>query len=89
MEDLYAKVEGRPPKDLRERLMKIRVQLKCLETSMGEGIITIEAYTGKLNLQLNHDRKLAQYFKDKGDNDKYKVCMERVKMMIDELKELA
>jgi len=88
MEDKYNKVEGRPPKELRDRLMKIRVNLKCLEKSMGEGVITIEAYIGKLNLQLNHDRKLIQYFKDNGDEEKAKLCMERVKLILHELKEL-
>ena len=89
MEDKYSKVEGRPPKELRDRLMKIRVQLKCLEKSMEEGVITIEAYTAKLNLQLIHDKKLVQYFKDKGEVEKENICIERAKLMLNELKELA
>ncbi len=88
MEEKYAKVEGRPPRELRERLMKIRVNLKCLEKSIEEGAISMDAYIGKLNMQLLHDRKLLQYFKDKKDLEKAKICQERVTMMVSELKEL-
>lgn len=89
LEDRYKKIEGRPPKEFRDKLMKMRVQLKCLEQSMSEGVITEDAYKSKIKLSLLHDRKLEQYFKDKGDNEKEKIVQSRIKLILNELKELA
>ena len=51
------------------------------------GMITDTDYLNVMRKQLDHDRKLVQYFTDQKNPDKAKIVNERVPILIKEIEE--
>ena len=86
-EDIRDKIEGRTPKDLMQKIIKIRCKILNLENSLGDEISPTD-YLILLKFNFDRDKKLAEYFKQIGDKDKFMLVQERIPLIENEIGEL-
>lgn len=82
------KIEGRAPPKLREKLIKLRVKYKAIESNINEGVLGPEKYITILKLQLDHDRKLLSYLESLKQMGKAKQVSERIPILIREIDDM-
>lgn len=82
-----AKVEGRPPMNLRQKKMKVSCKLKMLKDSIESGGLSLDKYVGMLATQYQRDIKLCQYFKQNNEINKFKIVEQRLPLLKKELDE--
>ena len=81
------KIEGRTPKELREKINKITVKITILENQLGEQIQPAD-YLNILKKQLIHDKSLYQYFIQIKNNDNASLVKPRIENLQKEIQEL-
>ena len=86
-EEIRNKIDGRTPRELMQRIIKIKCKYQTLEESLGEEI-TPQDYLTLLKVTFEHDKKLADYFKQIGDKDKFILVNERLPLIFKETEEL-
>jgi len=86
-EEESAKIEGRTPKALMQRIVRIKCKKKTLENSLGDEI-SPEDYLCLLKTTFDHDKKLATYFTQIKDSNKLQLVNERLPIILKELEEL-
>lgn len=86
-EEIRNQIEGRTPRELMEKISKMKAKIYSIENSLGEDI-TSQDYLYLLNVTFQHDKNLAKYFKQIGDEEKFKLVFERLPLIIEEKKEL-
>ena len=86
-EEIRSKIDGRTPRELMQRITRIKCKYKTLENSMGDDI-SPQDYLVLLRTTFEHDKKLAEYFKQKGDKDKFNLVNERLPLIFKEIEEL-
>ena len=85
-EEIRSKIDGRTPRELMQRITKIKCKYKTLENSMGDDI-SPQDYLVLLRTTFEHDKKLAEYFKQKGDKDKFTLVNERLPLIFKEIED--
>jgi len=85
-EEIRSKIDGRTPRELMQRITKIKCKYKTLENSMGVDI-SPQDYLVLLRTTFEHDKKLAEYFKQKGDKDKFTLVNERLPLIFKEIED--
>jgi hypothetical protein len=68
-EEIRSKIDGRTPRDLMQKIIRIKCKRQSLEDALGTDI-SPQDYLGLLKITFDHDKKLAEYFKQIGDKDK-------------------
>ena len=86
-EEIRNKIDGRTPRELMQRIVKIKCKYQTLEDSLGEEI-TPQDYLTLLKVTFDHDKKLADYFKQIGDKEKFALVNERLPLIFKETEEL-
>ena len=86
-EDISSKIDGRTPRELMQRIVKIKCKKNQLNDAMGEDIGP-EDYLALLRSTFEHDKKLATYFNQQKDSEKSKLVSERLPLLIKEMEEL-
>jgi hypothetical protein len=86
-EDISSKIDGRTPRELMQRIVKIKCKKNQLNDAMGEDIGP-EDYLALLRTTFEHDKKLATYFNQQKDSEKSKLVSERLPLLIKEMEEL-
>ena len=86
-EDISSKIDGRTPRELMQRIVKIKCKKNQLNDAMGEDIGP-EDYLALLRNTFEHDKKLATYFNQQKDSEKSKLVSERLPLLIKEMEEL-
>ena len=86
-EDISKKIDGRTPKELMQRIIKIKCKKNILNDSLGEDIGP-QDYLLLLKSTFDHDKKLAAYFNQIKDTEKAKLVSERLPLLIKETEEL-
>ena len=86
-EEISKKIDGRTPRELMQRIIRIRSKYKALENSLGEDI-SPQDYLALLKVTFDHDKKLADYFKQIGDKEKFILVNERLPLIFKETEEL-
>ena len=81
------KIDGRCPRDLMQRIIKIKVKKQNLENSFGSEIGP-QDYLALLVNTFNHDKKLATYFTQKKDAKNLQLVNERIPLIFKEIEEL-
>jgi len=81
------KIEGRTPRDIRNKFISYSAKKQILSNQMGDGSLTPDQYIVIMKTQLDKDQKLQQYFQDKGDKEKQSLISERIPVLINEIKE--
>ena len=85
--DISDKIDGRTPRELMQRIIRINCKIKQLEEALGDGI-SPQDYSILLKATFDHDKKLAEYFKQTGDKEKFMLVQERLPLIVKELEEL-
>ena len=86
-EDISKKIDGRTPKELMQRIVRIKCKKNNLNDSFGDDIGP-EDYLILLRTTFEHDKKLASYFNQIKDSEKSKLVSERLPLLIKEMEEL-
>lgn len=81
------KIQGRTPKELREKINRITVKISQLENLLGEQIKPID-YLNIIKNQLNHDKELYKYFIQEKQNEKAQLVKPRIEILFKELEEI-
>jgi hypothetical protein len=81
------KIEGRVPRTLRDPINKLTVKKQILMNQIEGGVFSPEDYLMIMKNQLEKDKKLQQYFTDKGDMAKKQLVSERMPILIKEITE--
>ena len=86
-EEIRSKIDGRTPRELMLRIIKIKCKYTNIENLMGDDI-TPKDYLTLLKITFEHDKKLAEYFKQIGDMEKFILVGERLPLLAKETEEL-
>ena len=81
------KIEGRTPKELREKINKIVLTINFLQNQLGNQIQP-SAYLNILENQLIHDKSLYQYFIQTKNNNNASLVKPRIEILEKEIQEL-
>ena len=88
IEAKIAKIQGRTPKELMMKKIKIKVKKQKFEDEMGEGQIQPKDYLSLMESQLEHDILLCKYLKQENEMEKAKTVYSRINLLNQEIKEL-
>ena len=86
-EEIRNKIDGRTPRELMQRIVKIKCKIQNLNDALGEDIGP-QDYLALLKTTFSHDKKLADYFNQEKDTEKSKLVSERLPLIIKETEEL-
>ena len=89
LEAKIKKIDGRTPREMLQKKVKMTCKKKQIEEGMGDGSISPKDYMELMKVQLEHDQLLALYMKQNNEEEKAKIIMGRIvliKQEIDELK---
>ena len=86
-EEISKKIDGRTPRELMQRIIKIKCKKNQITEAMGDEIGP-EDYLGLIRQTFEHDKKLATYFNQQKDSEKSKLVSERLPLLIKEMEEL-
>ena len=86
-EEIRNKIDGRTPRELMQRIVRIKCKYQTLEESLGDEI-SPQDYLTLLKVTFDHDKKLAEYFKQIGDKEKFILVNERLPLIFKETEEL-
>ena len=81
------KIEGRTPKELREKINKIIVKINLLQNQLGDQIQPTD-YLKVLENQLIHDKSLYQYFIQTKNDNNASLVKPRIEILEKEIQEL-
>ena len=80
------KIEGRTPRNLREKSNRIKVKINFIKGALGD-TINPEGYVNIMRSQLEHDKLLYQYFIQEKDNAKSNIVKIRIQLLFKEINE--
>jgi hypothetical protein len=86
-EEISKKIDGRTPKELMQRIVRIKCQKNSLNDALGDEIGPND-YLLLLKTTFEHDKKLASYFAQIKDSEKSKLVSERLPLLFKEMEEL-
>ena len=69
-----------------QRIIKIKCKIQNIENAMGDEI-TPQDYLALLKVTFDHDKKLAEYFKQIGNKEKFTLVNERLPLIVKETEE--
>ena len=87
LDEKIAKIEGRTPKELRDKKNKMFCKKNILENMLGDQISPSQ-YANIVKDSIDHHRKLQKYFQDKNEISKEKIVTDRINVLIKEMNEL-
>ena len=88
MEKIILKIDGRTPKEILQKKIKISFKLNQLKKQMNEGEIEPKDYLFILESQKNHDFVLFNFLKQENRIDDAKKVISRINLLNEEIKEL-
>ena len=86
-EEIRNKIDGRTPRELMQRIVKMKCKMQTLTNSLGDDISPND-YLVLLKTTFEHDKNLATYFSQQKDIEKSKLVSERLPLLIKETEEL-
>lgn len=86
-EEIRNKIDGRTPRELMQRIIRMKCKKQSLTDALGEDI-SPQDYLTLLRTTFAHDKKLADYFNQNKDSEKSKLVSERLPLIIKETEEL-
>ena len=88
LEAKIKKIDGRTPRELLQKKIKMNYKKKQIEEGMGDGSISPKDYMEFMKIQLEHDQLLAMYMKQNNQQEKMKTVLGRVVLIKQEMEEL-
>ena len=86
-ETISKNIDGRTPKELMQKIIKMRCKRNNLDESLGSQIGP-EDYLHLLRYTYSHDQKVLEYFKNNKDQEKMELVNERLPLIAKEIQEL-
>ena len=86
-EEIRNKIDGRTPRELMQRIVKMKCKMQNLTNSLGDDI-SPQDYLALLKTTFDHDKKLVDYFTQQKDAEKSKLVTERLPLILKETEEL-
>ena len=86
-ETISKNIDGRTPRELMQKIIKMRCKKKNLYESLGSQI-GCEDYLNLLRYNYSHDQKLLEYFKNNKEQEKMELVNERLPLITKEIQEL-
>ena len=86
-EEIRNKIDGRTPRELMQRIVKMKCKMQNLTNSLGDDI-SPQDYLTLLKTTFDHDKKLVDYFTQQKDAEKSKLVTERLPLILKETEEL-
>ena len=86
-EAIRDKIEGRTPRELMQKIIRIKCKINVLNDSLGDSIGP-EDYLTLLKNTFAHDKLLAEYFAQQNDEEKGKLVRERLPLIVKETQDL-
>ena len=88
LEAQIAKIDGRTPRALLQKKIKIGAKIKNFENAMSQGEFTPQDYLLLMEHQLKHDVLLCKYLKQENQIDKGQIVFTRINLLNEEINEL-
>ena len=88
LEAKMKKIDGRTPREMLQKKVKMGAKKKQIEQAMGDGSVSPNDYMELIKAQLEHDQLLALYMKQNNEEEKYKIIMGRITLIKQEMEEL-
>ena len=88
LEDQIAKINGRTPREIMQKKVKMSCKIKLMKQQLENGDVSPKDYFTLLSQQMVHDRQLFALFKQEKDLKNAKIVAERIKIMMEEMNEL-
>ena len=88
LEAQIAKIDGRTPRALLQKKIKIGAKIKNFENAMSQGEFTPQDYLLLMEHQLKHDILLCKYLKQENQVDKGQIVFTRINLLNEEINEL-
>jgi len=88
LEAKMKKIDGRTPREMLQKKVKMTCKKKQLEEGMGDGSVSPQEYMELMKATLEHDQLLAIYMKQNNEEEKYKNLMGRIALIKQEMGEL-
>jgi len=82
------KIDGRTPKEILQKKVKMKFKKTQLEDGMANGSISPKDYMEFMRIQLEHDQLLATYMRQNHQEEKMKTVMGRIVLIKQEMEEL-
>ena len=74
--------------ELLQRIIEMKCKFLNLKNSLVGGDISLQDYLALLKTTFDHDKKLADYFKEQGETEKSQLVIERLPLLIKETENL-
>jgi hypothetical protein len=87
MDDEIKKIEGRISPKIRTKYLSLKCRYNTIKNQIEEGDITLTNYINILSERIAKEKKLLNYFKQKGHKEKIALVSEKIQIMINELNE--
>ena len=88
IEGIIAKIDGRTPRELMQKKIKIGVKIKQFENQMRDGDFGPNDYLALMEQQLKHDLLLYKFLKQENEINKAKIVYNRINLLNEEINEL-
>ena len=88
LEEKMKKIDGRTPREMLQKKVRMSCKKKQIEAGMGDGTISPADYMELMKGQLEHDQLLGLYMKQNNEEAKYNIIMVRIKLIKQEIEEL-
>ena len=86
-EEIRNKIDGRTPRELMQRIVKMKCKKQSITDSLGDDI-SPQDYLTLLKTTFAHDKKLVDYFNQEKNIEKSKLVSERLPLIVKETEEL-
>ena len=86
-EEIRNKIDGRTPRELMQRIVKMKCKKQTLTDALGDEIGPKD-YLALLKTTFDHDKKLVSYFTQIKNGEKAKLVSERLPLILKETEEL-
>ena len=86
-ETISKNIDGRTPRELMQKIIKMKCKRNNLDESFGSQIGP-EDYLQLLRYTYSHDQKVLEYFKNNNDQEKMELVKERLPLIAEEILEL-
>ena len=88
LEAKIKKIDGRTPREMLQKKVKMNCKKKQLEQEMENGNVSPKDYMELLKVQLEHDQLLGIYMKQNNEEEKFKIIQGRIVLIKKEMEEL-
>lgn len=77
-------IEGRTPKELKSKMLELKVKEKQIEEAIGDESITLAQYIQLVEFQIKHDKQLMEYFKKVNNTANFNKMRKRLELLLKE-----